>query len=88
MNDNLFLWWMVLMLVLFGVGVFVLLLWMVGVGMVLGMINDGGGYVGGCGFNGYVVLVGYFEKCGYVVCCLCSEGVFDDFGLLVLILLV
>lgn len=75
---------MALALVLFGAGVFVLLLWMVGAGLASGSTNDGGGHAGGRGLNGYAALAGYLEKRGYTVRRSRSEGALDDPGLLVL----
>lgn len=74
----------VLALVVFGAGVFVLLLWMVGAGMTSGSPNDGGGHVGGRGLNGYAALAGFLEKRGYKVRRSQSENALDDPGLLVL----
>lgn len=84
MNDNPFSPRMALALVLFGAGVFVLLLWMVGAGMTSGSTNDGGGHVGGKGLNGYAATATYLEKRGYAVRRSRSEGALDDPGLLVL----
>lgn len=84
MNENPFSRRMALMLVLFGAGVFVLLLWMVGAGMASGTTNDGGGHAGGRGLNGYAALAGYLEKRGYTVRRSRSAGALDDPGLLVL----
>ena len=75
---------MALALVLFGAGVFVLLLWMVGAGLASGSTNDGGGHAGGRGLNGYAALAGFLEKRGYTVRRSRSEGALDDPGLLVL----
>jgi len=83
-NDNPFSPKTALALVLFGVIVFVALLWMVGAGMTSGSTNDGGSHVGGKGLNGYAAMASFLEKRGYAVRRSRSEGALDDPGLLVL----
>lgn len=84
MNDNPFNPRVALALVLFGAGVFVLLLWMVGTGMTSGTTNDGGSHAGGKGLNGYAAVASYLEKRGYAVRRSRNAGALDDPGLLVL----
>lgn len=73
-----------LALVLFGAGLFVVLLWMLGSGMSSGSTNNGGNHAGGKGLNGYAALADLLERRGYVVSRSRSEGRLDDPGLLVL----
>ncbi len=82
--DNAFSPRVVLALVLFGTGVFVLLLWMVGAGMTSGSPNDGGSHAGGKGLNGYAAMAAYLEKRGFTVRRSRSPAALDDEGLLVL----
>jgi hypothetical protein len=74
----------VILLVLFGAGVFVLLLWMIGSGMASGPANDGGSHVGGRGLNGYAALAEYLEERGHTVRRSRNEGALNNAGLLVL----
>ena len=71
-------------LVLFGAGVFVALLWMIGAGMGSREPNDGGAHVGGKGLNGYAAIADLLEKHGHAVTRSRSEAALDDPGLLVI----
>jgi hypothetical protein len=73
-----------LALVVFGVLVFVALLYMIGSGMTGGSTNDGGGHAGGKGLNGYAALAGFLERRGYAVRRVRDPGALRDPGLLVL----
>lgn len=74
----------VLVLVAFGAAVFVALLWMLGAGVGLGSINDGGSHVGGRGLNGYAGIAELLERQGWQVRRSRSRAAFDQPGLLVL----
>ena len=74
----------VLGLVLFGAGVFVLLLWMIGSGMTTGDTNNGGGHAGGRGINGYAALADYLERRGLAVSRVRNEGGLYQRGVLIL----
>ncbi len=74
----------VLAMVLFGIAVFVALLWMIGSGMTGGSANDGGSHVGGKGLNGYAAMAQYLEMRGFMVRRSRSKGGLEDPGLLVL----
>lgn len=74
----------VLVMVLFGAGVFVALLWMIGSGMTSPSGNNGGGHAAGKGLNGYAALVELLGKRGYQTALGRSAARLDDRGLLVL----
>lgn len=74
----------VLAMVLFGAGVFVALLWMIGAGMTSGSTNDGGGHAAGKGLNGFAAIADLAERRGYPVRRTRSKAALDDEGLLVL----
>ncbi|MEO7247397.1 MAG: DUF4350 domain-containing protein, partial [Novosphingobium sp.] len=57
----------VLAMVLFGAGVFVALLWMIGAGMTQGATNDGQAHVGSKGLTGYAALADMLEREGHTV---------------------
>ena len=74
----------VLAMVLFGAGVFVALLWMIGAGMTSGSTNDGGGHAAGKGLNGFAAIADLAERRGHTVRRTRSKAALDDEGLLVL----
>jgi len=73
-----------LLLVLFGIVVFVALLWMIGNGLAAGEANDGGGHAEGRGLNGYAALSDLLERRGLTVSHSRSAAAFGKPGLLVL----
>jgi hypothetical protein len=73
-----------LAIVLFGVAVFIGLLWMIGSGMTGGSANDGGGHVGGKGLNGYAALADYLEKREFPLRRSRNKAAYLNSGLLVL----
>ena len=74
----------VLALVLFGAGVFIALLWMIGTGMTGGKLNNGEAHVGSKGLTGYAAIAALLERQAYVVRRSQNEGSLHDRGLLVL----
>lgn len=73
-----------LALVLFGCGMFVALLWMIGSGLGEGRANNGGAHAEGRGLNGYAALSDYLERRGFTVRHGRSEKSHKEPGLLVL----
>jgi hypothetical protein len=73
----------VLALVLFGAGVFVALLWMIGADSG-GSANNGGSHAGSKGLHGYAALASLLEKRGYQVSLSRNTARLDDPGLLIL----
>jgi hypothetical protein len=71
-------------LVLFGVLVFVALLWMVGQGLAGEGTNDGGAHADGRGLNGYAALADLLERQGHAVRRSRGKEAFAQEGLLVL----
>ena len=74
----------VLALVLFGAGVFVALLWMIGAGMTQGSSNDGEAHVGSKGLTGYAALASLLERQGHSVRRAQAVPLLKDAGLVVL----
>jgi len=74
----------VLALVLAGGGMLLAMLWMVGGGLLVGEINDGGAHAGGRGLNGYAGLYRLYEAAGYQVSTARDEEGLKQGGLLVL----
>ncbi|PLK27300.1 hypothetical protein [Novosphingobium sp. TH158] len=74
----------VLGMVLFGVAVFLALLWMIGAGMTQGPANNGGAHVGGKGLTGYAGLSQLLEKQGYAVSRVRNEDGLKGPGLVIL----
>jgi hypothetical protein len=74
----------VLLLVAFGIAVFVALLWMIGSGMTGGSTNNGGAHAGGKGLNGYSAMAQYLERRGFQVRRSRTKGGLENPGLLVL----
>ncbi len=74
----------VLAMVLFGVGVFIALLWMIGAGMTQGSTNNGEGHVGSKGLTGYAALAEMLERQGHTVRRAQSIPLLKDPGLVVL----
>ena len=74
----------VLAMVLFGAGVFVALLWMIGAGMGQGSTNNGEAHVGSKGLTGYAALADLLERQGHIVRRAQSVPLLKDPGLVVL----
>ena len=74
----------VLAMVLFGAGVFVALLWMIGAGMTHGSANNGEAHVGSKGLTGYAALADLLERQGHAVRRAQSIALLKDPGLVVL----
>ncbi len=73
-----------LALVVIGSVLFVALLWMIGSGLGMGRINDGGGHGAGRGLNGYAAFYRLLEEQGHTVSRGRNNAALQQYGLLVL----